>query len=232
MSPLNVYRDETKPGERHVYTADSPVRPGAPVNPLTPDASFVFNADPEGYLVLHVGPLSLELVAEKAPLLLERYRREFGGKSGKPAGLGEILDGLLGGLPQPKPCGHRAGKVVDMGTAFPPDTWAVVELMGHVRVAGRLSEIGFGGVTLGLLHIPYQGEFRMMSFHPNSIYRLQIVNEAAARTVAALEEENYANWPVKPWEMPKAEKVPAQTTDPVGDALDGDDFVASEGETD
>ncbi len=81
-----------------------------------------------------------------------------------------------------------------------PDTWAIVELMGHVRIAGRLTEEEKFGGKLGRLDIPTaDGGFATQYFGASSVYRLTIVTEDVAREVAKLSPPR----PVQPWEMPK-----------------------------
>lgn len=63
--------------------------------------------------------------------------------------------------------------------------WAIVELMGHRRAAGYLTEIEEFGVKLGLLRIPTsETEFRSMRFQGSSIYSLTDVDETEARSLA------------------------------------------------
>ncbi len=80
------------------------------------------------------------------------------------------------------------------------ETWAVVELMGHVRVAGRLSEEEKFGGKLGRVDVPTDdGGFVTQYFTASSVYRLTIVSEEAARLVA----KNNRVEPVHSWEIPK-----------------------------
>ena len=81
-----------------------------------------------------------------------------------------------------------------------PDTWAIVELMGHVKLGGRLTEEERFGAKLGRLDIPNPtGEgFVTRFFGGASVYSITIVTEEAARVVAVR-----APAPVSPWEMPK-----------------------------
>lgn len=91
------------------------------------------------------------------------------------------------------------------------EQWAVVELMGHVRTAGRLSEEERFGVKMGRVDIPQSdGSFVTQYFGGSSVYRLTLVCEDAARLVAISNRLQ----PVHSWEMPKALPPAAEARKP------------------
>lgn len=103
-------------------------------------------------------------------------------------------------------------------------TWAVVELMGHVRIAGRLTEEEKFGGKMGRLDVPTFtpcvpcggiGSMRecpicggdggvesyvTQYFTSASVYRITACTEEVARQIAKTSSDIA---PVKPWEMPK-----------------------------
>lgn len=60
------------------------------------------------------------------------------------------------------------------------DTWAVVELMGHVALAGRLTKPS-DSMGLWQLDVPEGENFRTEFFGSQSVYRIRIVSEEIAR---------------------------------------------------
>ena len=63
------------------------------------------------------------------------------------------------------------------------DSWAVIELMGHVTVAGRVTKPGeYGG--LWQVDVPEGDTFRTEFFGSQSVYRIRIVSEEIARAYA------------------------------------------------
>jgi len=63
------------------------------------------------------------------------------------------------------------------------DSWAVVDLMGHVTIAGRVTKPGeYGG--LWQIDIPEGDTFRTEFFGSQSVYRIRIVSEEIARAYA------------------------------------------------
>jgi hypothetical protein len=63
------------------------------------------------------------------------------------------------------------------------DIWAVVELMGHVTIAGRVTKPGeYGG--LWQIDIPDGDTFRTEFFGSQSVYRVRITSEEIARAYA------------------------------------------------
>lgn len=63
------------------------------------------------------------------------------------------------------------------------DSWAVVDLMGHVTVAGRITKPGeYGG--LWQIDIPDGDSFRTEFFGSQSVYRVRMVSEEIARAYA------------------------------------------------
>lgn len=96
------------------------------------------------------------------------------------------------------------------GVATGTGAWAVVELMGHVRLGGRLSEEERFGAKMGRLDIPREdGSFVTQHFGGQSVYRITYVSEAVARHVA----RGCSPEPVHAWDFPKA----------IGPAADRDD---------
>lgn len=93
------------------------------------------------------------------------------------------------------------------------EDWAIVELMGHVRIAGKLSEEERFGGKLGRLDIPTAEGFVSQFFGAASVYRITIVTEAVARHVAA----TTISQPVSPWDFPK--QLPAPTSDELADRV-------------
>lgn len=80
-----------------------------------------------------------------------------------------------------------------------PETWAIVELMGHVRLAGRLSEEEKFGAKMGRLDIPQGDSFVSQFFGGGSVYRITIVTEEVARHAS----KSTSPAPIHPWDFPK-----------------------------
>lgn len=85
-------------------------------------------------------------------------------------------------------------------------TWAVVELMGHVRTAGLLTEEERFGTKLGRIDVPQpDGSFVTQMFGGASVYRITFCSEEAARLVAKQADAR----PVHAWEMPRQLSSPS-----------------------
>lgn len=87
--------------------------------------------------------------------------------------------------------------------------WAIVELMGHRRLAGYLTEQQIGGA--GFLRLDIPGEPAATQFYaPGSVYCITPTDEATARKVAALGRPA----PVQRWELPAAPADDVEPDDP------------------
>ena len=79
--------------------------------------------------------------------------------------------------------------------------WAILELMGHRRLAGHLTEAQIGGTTFLRLDIPArdgQGDVATQYYAPAAVYAITPTGEATARLVAAASRIE----PVTRWELP------------------------------
>jgi hypothetical protein len=85
----------------------------------------------------------------------------------------------------------------DDGTAF--DTWAIVELMGHRRLAGRLTEQDIAGSGFLRLDIPSDPPATQF-YRPAAVYCITPTTEDTARQVATLGRPA----PVQAWELAPA----------------------------
>lgn len=78
------------------------------------------------------------------------------------------------------------------------EMWAIVELMGHVRMAGRVTEEERFGTKLGRCDTPCRdGSLKTVYFSGSSIYRLTPVSEEVARAAADYTQPE----PVRGWEL-------------------------------
>ena len=92
------------------------------------------------------------------------------------------------------------------------ESWAILELMGHRRLAGYVRAVEVAGAPMLRIDVPAAGdaadEWKATQFYsPSAIYCLTPTTEATARTVAALGEPA----PVQAWELPRS--LPATTPD-------------------
>jgi hypothetical protein len=85
--------------------------------------------------------------------------------------------------------------------------WSVIELMGHVRMAGKVSEVERFGAKCGRIDIPDGDGFKTQFFGGNSIYRETPCTEEVARAIAA----RCMPQPINAWEMPQRPAFPEST---------------------
>jgi hypothetical protein len=79
--------------------------------------------------------------------------------------------------------------------------WAVLELMGHRKLAGKVTEQTIAGVGLIRIDIP-NGDTRTTQFyHPNALYCLTPCSEEVVRAFAKQAQPE----PVTRWELPGIE---------------------------
>lgn len=80
------------------------------------------------------------------------------------------------------------------------DQWAIVELLGHRRVAGRVRETTIGGAGFLRIDIPAGGGAGPQTQYvsPNSVYALHPTSEAIATAAA----DRVRPEPVSRWELP------------------------------
>lgn len=85
------------------------------------------------------------------------------------------------------------------------EMWAVVELLGHRRLAGFVTEEEHFGTKLIRLDIPGENDtFTTQYYSASALYCLTPTTEDLARAIAARSQPA----PVQQWELP-APKVPA-----------------------
>jgi len=77
------------------------------------------------------------------------------------------------------------------------DQWAIVEIMGHQRLAGRVTEQAIGGTAFVRVDVPQIGDLQPFTklLGSGAIYAMTIVDEETARAAAAQMREK----PVDEW---------------------------------
>lgn len=90
--------------------------------------------------------------------------------------------------------------------------WVILELMGHRRLAGHLSEAQIGGASFVRIDVP-EGEgpenVATQFYSPSAVYCITPTTEAIARKVAATSRPE----PVTAWELRPERTLPARTED-------------------
>lgn len=87
------------------------------------------------------------------------------------------------------------------------EQWGILELMGHVKTAGRISEEERFGSKIGRIDIPAkEGFFVTQYFGGASVYRLTICTEETARAIAARCNHNLpmTEWDIREYIQPLA----------------------------
>ena len=90
------------------------------------------------------------------------------------------------------------------------DCWALVELMGHQRIIGHVSEQEIAGAKLLRVDVPSLGEEQSVTkfFGPSAIYAITPLEEDTARVMASKIEVA----PVSIWDARRIkEQVPSLT---------------------
>jgi len=80
------------------------------------------------------------------------------------------------------------------------DSWALVELFGHQKIVGRVTEATIGGCALLRVDVPADGDKQAYTkFYGNgAIYALTPVSEDVARRLL----ERVRPEPINRWELP------------------------------
>lgn len=90
-----------------------------------------------------------------------------------------------------------------METAF--EQWCILELMGHRRLAGKVTDATIGGGSFLRIDIPGRnGTVSTQYYSPGSVYCITPTTEEIARAVAEQSEPA----PISRWELPKALQQP------------------------
>lgn len=102
--------------------------------------------------------------------------------------------------------------------------WGKCELLGHLMLAGRVSEVEMFGGKLGRCDVPQEdGSFVTNYFGASSVYRISVISEAVARELAQRVQP-----PVHAWDWPKQQPaLPApsdETQGPSCGVVSDDDY--------
>jgi hypothetical protein len=89
------------------------------------------------------------------------------------------------------------------------EAWGIVELMGHQRIAGRISEQVIGSGNLLRVDVPDgEEQFRTVFYGSSAIYALHVTDEAAARAAC----KGMGTRPAYAWELERLQKLPSAPT--------------------
>lgn len=104
-----------------------------------------------------------------------------------------------------------------MPESIPFESWAILEMMGHIRTAGKVSEETRFGAVLGRCDVPGPDDtWTTFYFGGSSIFRVTPCSEEAARAVAKGNQPA----PVHTYELPKALAAPTSRHRPFEETID------------
>jgi hypothetical protein len=98
-----------------------------------------------------------------------------------------------------------------IGAAF--EGWAIVELLGHRRLAGHVTEVAMFGSAFLRLDVPSDPPVTQF-YGGSTIYSITPTTEEIARRFAARNRPE----PIQVWELPRLE---AQSSDEIEDSIEG-----------
>lgn len=100
------------------------------------------------------------------------------------------------------------GRLVPVPPAEPFSQWALVELMGHQRISGRVTEAEIGGCNFIRVDVPEDENHQALTKYlgPASIYGITIVSEETARKLARQSHP----YPVSEWDARRLFENPSQ----------------------
>jgi len=86
------------------------------------------------------------------------------------------------------------------------EEWAILELMGHRRLAGLIREQTIGSASFIRIDVFVNGDQAIATqfYNPDAVYCMTPVSEDLARQVAKRDQPE----PVSRWELPDEEKLP------------------------
>lgn len=92
------------------------------------------------------------------------------------------------------------------------DTWAIVELFGHQKIAGRVTEASVGGCSFVRVDVPAVGDVPAYTrlFGNGAIYAINPVTEELARASA----NAYRAAPVTRFDLPELRAMRSQSAIP------------------
>jgi hypothetical protein len=103
--------------------------------------------------------------------------------------------------------------------------WGIVELMGHQRTAGRLSERSIAGSNLLQVDVPLTDtEFRTVFYGGSAIYALHPTDEQSARLMA----RSLGQRPVYAYDIERQARLEAPRQPSGGPDRDDDDGLDDE----
>lgn len=82
-------------------------------------------------------------------------------------------------------------------TEEPFDQWGILELMGHIRVGGKVTEEQRFGATVGRIDIPTADGVVTQYFGGSALFRFTPTTELIAREIGA----GYDSMPIRPWDF-------------------------------
>lgn len=81
------------------------------------------------------------------------------------------------------------------------EEWALLELFGHQRLAGLVSEVQLGGASFVRVDVPHDGEAKgwklTKMYNPSAIYSICPVTEETARMIA----KQCSGEPITQWDV-------------------------------
>ena len=85
------------------------------------------------------------------------------------------------------------------------DQWAIIEIFGHQRIAGRVTEQTIGGCSFVRVDVPAVGKEQAFTklFGQGAIYAITFTDEAAATLAAGAIQAR----PIDTWELQRAMKA-------------------------
>lgn len=104
----------------------------------------------------------------------------------------------------------------DNGSSEKFDQWCVLDLFGHQRTAGHVTEASIGGCAFIRIDVPEGDEFRTEYYGNGAIYSMRPVSEEIAREVV----KTHSTPPVTAYEVSSLLKRLAPATIPASEDRD------------
>jgi hypothetical protein len=107
--------------------------------------------------------------------------------------------------------------------------WAILELMGHRRLGGRISEATVAGAAFVRIDVPHPQDLELVAatqfYNPTAVYAITPTTEEVARAIALGAPEPVSRWDLRA--LTERASQPSEDIEVVdfGDVMDENSFA-------